>query len=144
MILLLSLNFQDQAQQHDHALQVVKEELESEVGRRADLEKKLAELEKKLGQAAEENAGLRQEIEEHESAWADARDKLQEDLKASNAKFEKLVSFINDMVASLFGKFTLFRVMTCCFLLSQNMSGLSVSVFASQAPGTRFANLSWR
>ena len=100
----------------------MKEELKTEAGRRAELEKKIAELEKNLDRAAEENAGLRQEIEEHESAWADARDRLQEDLKASNAKFDKLAAFVTEMVTSLFGKYFYCRLSFLFFLQSVRLN----------------------
>ena len=100
--------FQDQTRQQDHALDVVKGELETEAGRRAGLEKKIAELENKLGEAAEENSLLRREMEEHETNWTEQRDKLQEDLNASNAKYSKLVTFLAEMTTVLFGKSALY------------------------------------
>ena len=68
LTICLCFLFQDQTRQQDHALDVVKGELDTEAGRRAGLEKKIAELEKKLGEVAEENSLLRQEMEEHETS----------------------------------------------------------------------------
>ena len=132
--------FQDHTRQQGHALDIVKGELESEAGRHAVLEKKTAELEKKLGEVAEENSLLHREMEEHETNWTEQRDKLQEDLNASNAKYTKLVTFLAEMTTALFGKPALFLTVTCHSLFFR----LTLLAFFFQGLGTPSASLSQR
>lgn len=140
LIIYLCFLFQDQIRQQDHALDVVNGELESEAGRRAGLEKKIAELVEKLGEVAEENSLLRQEMEEHETSWTEQRDKLQEDSNASNAKYTKLVAFLSEIITALFGKPALFLTIAYHNLFFR----LTLLAFLFQGLGTPSSSLSRR